>query len=547
VVKIGLLIGIVLLGLVTPARPAEFFNDWATNHLSSVPSQSGLTNDPDHDTLSNLSEFVFGTDPLMPDGGSPIAPRVTGSNGIYVLELFEQAGHRPGVQIDLDATVDMVHWIRPWWLHTLTNSMPGDPANSVRELFTTYLPCTNVFIARARIRLIEAGAEIAKYYVATNGNNSAAGTSTNAPFATLAKAASLATTGTLIYVRGGTYPTTQRISLSKQGSPSQPIRVRAYPGENPVFDCSSQLLGTNGISISGRCWQLYGLEIAGAGNHGIYISGHSNLIERCVIHDCKGSGLSFGSSTGTNNPSYNLVLNCDSYRNYDAITHGQNADGFGAKFNIGPGNIFRGCRAWENADDGWDLWMATETVLVENCWTWRNGINFWSDPAFEGNGNGFKLGGNYVATPHRIVNCISFSNGVRGFDQNNNMGTLTVDNNTAWNNPTNNFQLNHPSTSMPHIVRNNLAIGSATNRIRAGSIELSNSWQTVVTPPFGTNDVLSLDDSWALAPRRDDGGLPETPFLRPVVGGRLVDQGANIGAPYEGPAPDLGACETVVW
>ena len=322
---------------------AELYNDWATNHLSSIPSQSGPTNDPDADGVANLAEFAFGTDPVVSDGvGSLILPGLSSEDGVFSVETFEKAGHRPGVQIDLEATADMTHWIQPWWLRT-TNSLPGDPVGSVREQFTTWLPGTNTFIVRARIQLIEAGAEAATYYVATNGNDSASGTSTNTPFATLTKAASLAKTGTLIYVRGGTYFLTQRVSLSNKGNPSNPIRVRAYPGEQPVFDCFGQPFGTNGISISGSCWQLYGLEIAGAGNNGIAISGHSNLIERCVTHDCQGTGLNLGPSS-TNYPSYNLIVNCDSYRNYDAITHGQNADGFGAKFNIGPGNVFRGCR-----------------------------------------------------------------------------------------------------------------------------------------------------------------------------------------------------------
>jgi hypothetical protein len=548
VVRTASVIVFVLMVSLLRLNGAEFYNDWATNRLSSVSSQSSPTNDPDGDGISNLAEYTFGTDPLVSDGGSSMFVRDSGSNGMYRVEFFELAGHRQGVQIDVDATVDMTHWIRPWWLRQLTNSLPGDPVGSVREVFTTWLPGANTFIVRGVIKLIEAGPETAMYYVATNGNDSAAGTSTNAPFATLSKAASVATPGALIYVRGGTYMLTQRVLLPNKGAtPSQPIRVRAYPGEQPVFNCFNQPLQTNGIVISGSCWRLYGFEIAGAGQNGINISGHSNRVERCVIHDSRDSGLHFGSSSSTNNPSHNLILNCDSYRNYDADEHGQDADGFGAKFNIGPGNVFRGCRAWENSDDGWDLWMATSTVLIENCWTWRNGSNFWNDVAWQGNGNGFKLGGNYVTTPHRIANCISFDNTVRGYDQNNNMGTLTVDSNTAWNNATNNFQLEHPSTSTPHIVRNNLAIGTATNRVRAGSVLLSNSWQIAFSPALGSNDVLSLDDSWAAAPRRDDGGLPETPFLRPVPGGRLLDKGYDIGQPFAGPAPELGAFESLVW
>jgi hypothetical protein len=53
------------------------------------------------------------------------------------------------------------------------------------------------------------------------------------------------------------------------------------------------------------------------------------------------------------------------------------ADGFGAKFEVGPGNVFRGCRVWENADDGFDLWKAPFPVGIENCVAFRNGLDLW--------------------------------------------------------------------------------------------------------------------------------------------------------------------------
>jgi hypothetical protein len=59
--------------------------------------------------------------------------------------------------------------------------------------------------------------------------------------------------------------------------------------------------------------------------------------------------------------------------------------------------------------------------------------------------------------------------------------------------------------------------------------------------------VLSIDDSFATAARRDDGSLPDIPFMRPVTGGRLVDKGVNIGLPFSGSAPDLGAFESPIW
>ena len=58
------------------------------------------------------------------------------------------------------------------------------------------------------------------------------------------------------------------------------------------------------------------------------------------------------------------------------------------------GNVFIGCRAWNNADDGWDFYQNNESVLISNCWSFANGSNLWNYAGtWRGNGNGFKLGG----------------------------------------------------------------------------------------------------------------------------------------------------------
>jgi hypothetical protein len=543
---------------------AEFYNDWATNHFSSVPSQSGPTNDPDSDGVANLAEFFFGTDPLVSDTvGDLITTHTNEPDGLFRVEILEKAGHRPGVQLDVDATADMSHWIRPWWLRTLTNSLPSDPTNSVRELFTTYMPGTNAFIVRGVIKLFDAGPEAATYYVATNGSDSAAGTSTNAPFRSLHKAVSVVAPGNLIYIRGGTYRTNAVVTFGTSGTAANPIRLRAYPGEQPILNFGSQTTSSSnrGINFSANWWQVYGLEIANAGDNGIALSGSSNIIERCVFHHNRDTGLQIsGSSSGPRVPSSNLVLNCDSYQNRDAT--GENADGFAAKSfpesgtRVGRDIVFRGCRSWDNADDGWDLWQTTNTVVIDNCWTWGNGTNLMT----AGDGNGFKLGGHSSANgpanfagPHVVTRCVSFKNFHNGFDQNNNAAGITLDQNTAWaNGSTNadcNFSMNHVTTNSPptiHTVRNNISIAGHSNDVfYPGSILISNSWQVV--PAASTNDFLNLDRVLALSARRDDGGLPETPLLRPVPTGLFVDHGTNLGAAFYGSAPDLGAFETPVW
>ncbi len=342
-----------------------------------------------------------------------------------------------------------------------------------------------------------------------------------------------------------------KISLSKTGTASQPIRIRAYPGESPVLDGSA--FGDDVISISGSYYQLYALTITNAGHNSVRISGNNNILERCVSLGARNTGFHISGGNGAAiYPSNNLVLNCDSIRSYDAPVGG-NADGFTAKWSLGPGNVFRGCRAWENSDDGWDLWMGTQPVLIENCWAFRSGINVWdpSNTQFNGNGNGFKLGGNGTPAMHRLVGSLSFGNKAWGVDQNNNAAGQTVDQNTVWNNGSGAINLNHLNTGGPlqssHVLRNNAAIGAISigSTPTYPSIQLSNTWQ--VLPDVNTGDFLSTDYTWAMAPRRDDGSLPETPFLRPVPGGRLLDLGVILDRPFSGSAPDLGAFESPVW
>ena len=542
------------------ANGAQFYNDWAATNFSDVPSQSSITNDPDGDGEMNLTEFAFGTDPRAAGGitgaVNPVFGSANGTNGIFSVEILERAGHQPGAQIDLllSANLAGTNFFRPWWLRVTTNSLASDPVGSIRENFSTHLPGTNTWFVRSSVQLVYAGAETANYYVATNGSDSNSGTDTNHPFATLGKAAGLANAGNLIYVRDGNYNFTAQVSLSRSGSAAQPIRIRAYPGEHPVCGFSGEPSGKAGILISGNWWQLYGLEIVHASHNGILIQGSSNVVERCVIHESGDSGLNI-SASGSTLASSNLVLNCDSYRNYDPPVGG-NADGLTAKFTVGPGNVFRGCRSWNNSDDGFDFWEATNAIIVDHCITFSNGFNvFDANPAtntmFNGDGNGFKMGGNYQPGPHHYLNCVSFGNKVNGFDQNNNTAGLTVDNCTAWANGGANFSLNHDSTNAPmigfHVVRNNLSIaGHSADSFRSGSLLTNNSWQ-VLSPAANVNDLLGTNAAYILAPRRDDGSPSETPFLRPIPTSRLVDKGVNISQSFFGSAPDLGAYETPEW
>ena len=241
----------------------------------------------------------------------------------------------------------------------------------------------------------------AALFVSPTGDDSKSG-AIDQPFLTIAKAVTLFTGGDTIFVRGGTFSYSTTIKLEKSGTASNRFHILAYPNEHPVLDFSAMADSDSnrGFYLTGNYWHIKGLEMCNAGDNGIKIEGSYNIIEQCDFHHNRDSGLQIGLSKDiTTNPggiaAYDTVINCDSHNNVDA-PKGANADGFACKLCAGKGNYFRGCRSWENSDDGWDLYQDEYQVVIDECWTWHNG-----DPAlapgftdWNGNGNGFKLGGN---------------------------------------------------------------------------------------------------------------------------------------------------------
>src|ERR1035437_4295730 len=123
--------------------------------------------------------------------------------------------------------------------------------------------------------------------------------------------------GGYIYLRGGTYNYSTKLTLSKIATASSTIKIWAYNNEIPIIDFAGEATGTDGISLTGDYYHLKGLEIARSGHNGIICTGHHNIIEACKIHSNRNSGFGMGGRTDHGYyPSYNLILNTDSYFNY---------------------------------------------------------------------------------------------------------------------------------------------------------------------------------------------------------------------------------------
>lgn len=381
------------------------------------------------------------------------------------------------------------------------------------------------------------------YYVSyASGLDTYNGTSLSTPFKTITKAISSAVAGDIIYLRGGTHVYTSKINISKNGNVNNRFYLLAYPGDatRPVLDFSGLPSGTRGVQLSGTFWTIRGIDFYKAPDNGMHIDGAYNIIEFCSFYENVDTGLQL--ANGANN---NQIINCDSYFNKDA-TDG-NADGFAAKLDVGTGNSFRGCRAWQNSDDGWDGLLTAglgtnPATTYDSCWCFMNGY-LKSGSASAGNGNGFKMGGNNEAHDATLTRCLSAYNRVKGFDQNNNNGSMILYNCTGYKNKPNfGMNNNNPNSGEVMVVKNCVSFdGLSSDVFRTVCTRTNNSWQLSGTP--ATADFVSVDSLGLRNPRNADGSLPAIPFMHLSSTSILKDAGVNVGLPYNGTAPDIGAFE----
>ena len=393
-------------------------------------------------------------------------------------------------------------------------------------------------------------------YVSPTGNASVNGSSISQP-TTLANAVTLATTaGVTIYLRGGTYTlsSTQSISAALSGTASNLKKLFAYPGDSRVIlDFSSMAFSSSnrGMSVAASYWHIKGIDFYKAGDNGMFMSGSNNIIEFCYFYENQDTGLQMGGGA-----SNNQVINCDAYYNIDPSQG--NADGFAVKLDVGTGNSFVGCRAWQNSDDGWDGYMRPSddvSTTLDNCWAFKNGYLKSGAVATSGNGNGFKMGGSDgkdLRHNFTLTRCLAFQNKANGYDQNSNLGNITLLNCTAFNNGKNYRYDLALATGKLYIAKNCISAGTGglsswfTTTPPAPAtpvVQATNTWITGFTV---TNaDFVSIDPAAAFGARKADGSLPDITFMHLVPTSSLINRGTDVGLPFSGTAPDLGCFETV--
>lgn len=440
-------------------------------------------------------------------------------------------------------------------------------------------------------------------WCAPDGNDATADGSEANPFFDVQKAIDLAQPGDRIWMKAGTYVYNKRIDINDHnGEPDKYIELWGYQGR-AVLDFSDMPYHAHsnnpyqGIRHTSSYWHFKNLDITNASDNGMLIErnkptggsssdivnrtqdAHDNIIELCNFYRNGDTGLQI-----KNLGAYNKIINCDSYLNCD---EGEgDADGFAPKLSVGDGNYFYGCRAWANSDDGWDVFYKKEggfgdnmTIILENCISYKNGFLDLDKIAPSGNGNGFKCGSDQGAMNVYMNRCLAIHNKAKGFDQNHNAGDIILNNCTGMtltsiSDKAYSYRI-YESIASGHEVRltNCIAINDNARTDKKpddptqhgkqseyGRFQIDESLpgMTVTNCEFQRafpEYFVNIENHEELiAPRDEDGNIPETTFAHLREGAPLIDAGVIIepvtyrgiavnGIEYVGEAPDLGAFE----
>ena len=421
---------------------------------------------------------------------------------------------------------------------------------SVRTVLAVVLGLTlTLMLMSCNQQTVGSRASTGHFFVAPWGSDGAVGTFEE-PLRSLGRVAQLAGPGDTVLLRGGVYDVMGEhvyVTVRMSGAPGAPITVRSYPGETAVFDGHLHVwhprYEDDGRSVGGhKLFQFNGeytvwedITFRNGIGQGFYIVGNHNVFRGIVSHDHHSDGMYLQGS-------FNLVENCDSFNNYSISNGGNSADGLKmvdgnhVRTLFGPdaetrGNVIRACRFWNNSDDGIDIWSSLDT-LIEYTMAWSNGYGS------TGNGMGFKLGNSSLRHSGTIIrNSIGFDN-IYNFTTNGGTG-VTFLNNTSWR-PRGSIGFDLRARSAPedgsegrNYAFNNISYDAATPASTRASSNpgpppehTHNSWNLGMDVP----GFVSLDPA-------------HEAFLALRSDSPAIDAGTDVGLPYGGVRPDLGALE----
>ncbi len=274
-----------------------------------------------------------------------------------------------------------------------------------------------------------------------------------------------------------------------------------------------------GFALSGNYWHVKNIEFTNSRVNikGFNVGGSNNIVELCKFYANGDTGLQISRTImpelaqNINEwPSNNLILNCESYDNHDPAEN--NADGFANKLTSGYGNVFRGCVAHNNTDDGYDFFTKANSgaigpVTVENCVAYDNGT-LTNGHETKADSNGFKLGGEGIAVPHVIQNSISFNNKGSGISSNSNPA-LIIKNCVAFDNRRCNINYSSYTNATLSFVGENI--------LSFYTDDFAYTKQTDVHPGVNNETTYFYDEEKDLSTNVNGDKIELSTFVKPTI------------------------------
>jgi hypothetical protein len=200
------------------------------------------------------------------------------------------------------------------------------------------------------------------YFVSPDGNDANPGTFA-LPWRTIGKAARMVQPGDTVYIRGGIY--NEATLFTTSGTATSPIRILAYPGENPIIEGNNSIPGTGGglISIRGDYIYASGLEVRNSAYDGIQVLGSYDVVGNMFVHGSQKKGI-FVSRGHNSIVEYNRI-----WRNSIANEYGQ-SDTWSSGITVGRDGVshatVRHNSVWENWGQGINTYESDYTVIEDN-------------------------------------------------------------------------------------------------------------------------------------------------------------------------------------
>ena len=440
---------------------------------------------------------------------------------------------------------------------------------------------------------VEVPVQGAVYYVAPTGDDANPGTEAQ-PWLTIQQAANTMTAGETAYVRAGTYYESG-IILAHSGAPGAPITLANYELEEVIVDGSKAQNDDPGmVMVEGRShYVIQGLTIRNMPWSGIATDEDTTepyqgiTIRDCILHDNGWAGIDLAAADGFvvenvqayNNAYYGLniagsadgalsaangvVRNSSFYNHtgdeghglainqgheitvsnsvaYHNTIHGFDVSDWPKYGELSYNIIFERNVSYDNGVAGFAINSDSHRVVYRNNVAWRNG----ADWAKRGSSSGFLC---YEGCWHvEWVNNVSLENTDTGFSVEDQVGIygtpedtlLVFKNNIAYNNGRPEWE------ERPDLVATGKAWEVIATHNDWGGAPGLNTYLVAINGETYTRDEVNSGafqmGNISVDPQFVDTTLPDV-HLQP--GSPCIDAGVDVGLPYSGSAPDMGAFE----